>query len=195
MYSIASCFNHSCCPNAIVSFDGFEITVTATQKISKGEQVYISYGPISYRQRTAERQSFLYDHYQVHCKCSACVSPDDARVDISRAFLCRCGGPITYKTASPEVKAVTLSCIACGNTMSDDESYDTVKRSQQATMQFRTARELHDAGELTRAVETAMRALSQREALLYPLHRDLGVRLSTVIALISYGLFRMCMTS
>ena len=107
---------------------------------------------------------------------------DDSTVDISRAFLCRCGGPITPKPYSPEQNAIVLSCLACSKILSDEESFDIVKRSQQATMQLRKAREFQDAGDCTRAIEAAMSVLTLREALLYPLHRDLGVSLISIVS-------------
>ena len=46
IYLAAAMLNHSCTPNALVTFDGGKMRVVTTRAIEKGEPVTISYGPL-----------------------------------------------------------------------------------------------------------------------------------------------------
>lgn len=47
LYCAAAMFNHSCVPNALVKFNGKEMSVVATRHIEKGAPVTVSYGPLA----------------------------------------------------------------------------------------------------------------------------------------------------
>lgn len=76
LYILASAANHSCAPNAFVTFDSNnEITFRATKQIKANEVVTISYGPVvgvdgSVHQRREE----LLSSHSFHCQCTACVA-------------------------------------------------------------------------------------------------------------------------
>lgn len=63
LYCAAAMFNHSCVPNALVKFNGREMSVVATRHIEKGAPVTISYGPLASK-----------------------VKPRDACASLSRAY-------------------------------------------------------------------------------------------------------------
>ncbi|KAG5504406.1 hypothetical protein JKF63_04857 [Porcisia hertigi] len=75
LYSLLSCFNHSCVPNAVVSnVDGtHEIVLKATRPIRADEQVTITYIPLDPGTSTrAERQELL-NNYFFTCRCPQCT--------------------------------------------------------------------------------------------------------------------------
>lgn len=56
-------FNHSCAPNALVTFNGKELRVVATRPIKKGEPVTISYGPLASKVRPSDAFAALRHSY------------------------------------------------------------------------------------------------------------------------------------
>jgi SET domain/MYND finger len=73
VYAQASMFNHSCAPNAFVTFDGPQITVRCSETVLKGEEINISYGPVATRHSTIDRQKELTEKYRFQCNCRACL--------------------------------------------------------------------------------------------------------------------------
>ncbi|XP_076910110.1 histone-lysine N-methyltransferase ATXR2-like [Bidens hawaiensis] len=76
-FSLQSCMNHSCCPNAKAfkreeDRDG-QATIIATKPIKKGEEVTISY--IDEDLELEERRALLAD-YGFICKCPRCVDEE-----------------------------------------------------------------------------------------------------------------------
>jgi hypothetical protein len=94
LYLLASMFNHSCAPNAMVVFGGdgknssgsnrkvksnpdprlINVITTRTLKVDPDlpVQVDISYGPQGGRMDTKERKEILKQSYLFECNCSAC---------------------------------------------------------------------------------------------------------------------------
>ncbi|KAJ8679812.1 hypothetical protein QAD02_015599 [Eretmocerus hayati] len=69
----SSLFNHSCDQNVDRLFlKGPRIMFFANQPIKKGEQLFISYGPILTMDRLS-RQTMLKDHYSFTCECGPCT--------------------------------------------------------------------------------------------------------------------------
>lgn len=62
--------NHSCCPNAVVVFDGRSVALRALEQIKKGEQIFISY--ISTTDDRVTRQKDLKQRYFFDCQCERC---------------------------------------------------------------------------------------------------------------------------
>ncbi|KAF9139330.1 SET and MYND domain-containing protein 4 [Mortierella sp. GBA39] len=118
VYLLASMFNHSCAPNAMVVFgiqgktslrDGLEtiaggggkgvdprVLNVLTSKSLKAygsvpEQVEISYGPTGGRMSTDERKECLRQKYLFDCNCSAC-NDRYAETFRKRVFKCQKGG-------------------------------------------------------------------------------------------------------
>lgn len=81
VYRTACMANHSCEPNAFVSFsrEGGRALLVALRQISAGEQVTISYFPLAQRMPdTRARQECLQHKYSFTCQCSACTDGQDA---------------------------------------------------------------------------------------------------------------------
>ena len=78
IYLSASKVNHSCDPNAIVSFgDGAtnlcQLKIQCVKgPIEKGTEITISYGPLASVHSKEDRLKKLKEGYQFECKCSAC---------------------------------------------------------------------------------------------------------------------------
>ena len=73
LYRHASLLNHSCDPNAAVSFEGNRLTVRAVKRVSGGSELTLSYGPQKGETRTAERRKWLWERYAFLCNCTACT--------------------------------------------------------------------------------------------------------------------------
>lgn len=75
LYSLQSCANHSCVPNAEVAFEhgNNRLTLRAIRSIDKGDEIYISYicGNALNRSRHS-RQKFLTENYLFTCNCVKC---------------------------------------------------------------------------------------------------------------------------
>lgn len=71
IYPSAAMFNHSCNPNARVSFDSHGcVSVHATRDVKKGEEFTITY--VDTRLAGAERRQKLLKTYAFHCSCTRC---------------------------------------------------------------------------------------------------------------------------
>lgn len=75
LFLLLSRCNHSCNPNAVWSWDAVTLTLTLTalRRISPGEEVTISYIPLS-RDHTV-RQEALMDTFGFNCSCEECTLP------------------------------------------------------------------------------------------------------------------------
>lgn len=75
LYSMQSCCNHSCVPNAEVQFphNCHKLQVVALENIAPGEEICVSYldGCMLERSRHS-RQKHLRDNYLFNCMCSKC---------------------------------------------------------------------------------------------------------------------------
>lgn len=67
---LAATMNHSCDPNAVVSFDGPTLNVRSLKKISKDEEIIISYVDIT--DNPWQRQEELRERYFFTCDCAEC---------------------------------------------------------------------------------------------------------------------------
>ncbi|KAK3563264.1 hypothetical protein QTP86_019342 [Hemibagrus guttatus] len=74
--------NHSCNPNAIVTYNGTVAEVRAVQKISPGEEIFNSYIDLLYS--TEDRTERLQQSYFFTCDCTECTtkSKDKAKLEI-----------------------------------------------------------------------------------------------------------------
>ena len=67
---LAATMNHSCNPNAVVSFDGPTLNVRSLKKISNDEEILISYVDIT--DNPWQRQAVLRERYFFTCDCVEC---------------------------------------------------------------------------------------------------------------------------
>jgi hypothetical protein len=73
VYTVGSCFNHSCKPNLQIHYAGEDdemLCAVALRDIKKDEELYISY--IDESLNIAERQQQLFEHYLFTCTCEKC---------------------------------------------------------------------------------------------------------------------------
>eukprot|EP00906_Rhabdomonas_costata_P007866 RCo011242 len=66
----ATSLNHSCSPNAVVTFEGSLLSVRATESIGTGQEVCISYVDVA--KTTASRRAELHSRYHFLCECPLC---------------------------------------------------------------------------------------------------------------------------
>jgi len=75
LYWMHSAANHSCLPNAVVEFpfNNNQLVINATQDISPGEEILISYlDECQQNQSRHSRQKYLRDNYLFTCQCPKC---------------------------------------------------------------------------------------------------------------------------
>ncbi|XP_013385788.1 SET and MYND domain-containing protein 5-like, partial [Lingula anatina] len=80
LYTFQSACNHSCQPNAEVTFphNNFTLQMVAVQDIKAGEEICISYLDECDRERSRySRQKALRENYLFNCNCSLCQSQID----------------------------------------------------------------------------------------------------------------------
>ncbi|KAI1962977.1 hypothetical protein LOZ58_002601 [Ophidiomyces ophidiicola] len=110
--------NHSCSPNTSVDFDGSRVFARALRKISKGEQIYISY--IEATDPYAVRQHELSSRYFFKCKCSKCKKGDKGREDQFLRQLAQADSAI-IQDAQKQVTTL-LEAVKIGNSAEDSIS-------------------------------------------------------------------------
>ena len=72
LYNATSYFNHSCNPNAVLSFKGAEVSLRASRLIERGDEVTIAYTD-TYRPREM-RRAVLRATKGFVCRCARCAS-------------------------------------------------------------------------------------------------------------------------
>ncbi|CAD5113147.1 DgyrCDS2338 [Dimorphilus gyrociliatus] len=86
LYSLHSCCNHSCTPNAEVQFPygNHTLQLVATKDIESGEEIEISYlDDCQLRRSKATRQQILLENYMFLCQCNKCTTDQDDETDES----------------------------------------------------------------------------------------------------------------
>ncbi|XP_058836297.1 SET and MYND domain-containing protein DDB_G0273589-like [Topomyia yanbarensis] len=71
LQSLASVFNHSCDPNTVASYRSGQLKVIVLRPISKGEQIFISYGPLYDKHSDSERKQIMA-MFHFDCVCNIC---------------------------------------------------------------------------------------------------------------------------
>ncbi|KAG6418529.1 hypothetical protein SASPL_120733 [Salvia splendens] len=97
VYSGGSLFNHSCEPNIHAYFLSRTLFMRATENVTAGSEMELSYGPQVGQWDCGERRMFLKDRYSFICKCSGCT-----QVNLSDLFH---GG---YRCIKPNCDGVVL---------------------------------------------------------------------------------------
>ena len=73
IYATLSLINHSCTPNLTQLYYGRLMVVKAKRAIKQGEELTMSYGPISGQKPVSERRAHLKRCYNFECDCEACL--------------------------------------------------------------------------------------------------------------------------
>lgn len=71
-YPIASLFNHSCRPNAVVMFEGALASIHAIEDIPENTEIFISYVDAAHSRE--HRQKSLREKYYFTCQCERCTT-------------------------------------------------------------------------------------------------------------------------
>ena len=104
--------NHSCYSNTVCLFKGTTATVKATKYISKGSQLFNSYGYDFESVEINERKANLLDQYDFVCCCEACSS-DWKRNDNARVLKCHiCSSTLVVSSFTNLKCSVCLSVIS-----------------------------------------------------------------------------------
>ncbi|CAG5035443.1 unnamed protein product [Parnassius apollo] len=95
IYLASSIIDHSCSPNAVVTFDGKTINIRAVKDMPNLDwnQIRISY--IDLLKTPYERQTELLENYYFLCECDRCI--DETQLKILHAAKCpntKCDNPI-----------------------------------------------------------------------------------------------------
>lgn len=79
LYALLASFNHSCEPNSAVSSveETHEIVLKTTRAVRAGEEITITYIPVTASTTLAERQQLLKNYFFT-CRCPRCVSETKA---------------------------------------------------------------------------------------------------------------------
>lgn len=154
IFPTASLLNHSCDPNTIVSYEGRLVTIRATKKICKGEQILHCYGPHVKHMPTAERQAALQNQYFFDCDCTACVRDSLTSNPFPDMFQClQCSELL--KAVGKDTGFCTQCKVSCDMTTSFQEwkeallLYDSGTQSmennhhEEALKSFRKALKIH----------------------------------------------------
>ncbi|CCG83295.1 SET domain and MYND-type zinc finger protein 6 [Taphrina deformans PYCC 5710] len=111
---VIALLNHSCRPNAYVTFRGPVTLIRAHRQIEPDETITISY--ISVRQRRPKRLEELQNRYFFECHCARCdeypVLKDNFDIDVECYFCCK--APIGTTDSKD------LQCIRCKKPLSMD---------------------------------------------------------------------------
>ncbi|KAL3834718.1 hypothetical protein ACJIZ3_009454 [Penstemon smallii] len=102
VYSRGSLFNHSCQPNVHAYFVSRTLFIQATEYITAGSQLELSYGPQVGQWDCRERREILEDRYSFICQCRCC-----AQLNLSDLVI------NAYRCTAPNCFGVVLdSCVA-----------------------------------------------------------------------------------
>lgn len=164
LYCTASMVNHSCAPNAHVSFaQGGALVLRASRDLGPArEQLLIAYGPQQGQQPCTRRRKMLRASHGFQCACEACVSPDAARRDVELCGLrCladeSCDGA-THMPAEAHDDFVA-PCTRCGVAAPMGVVRAAVSRAHAARAALEGARERRDVSSL-RSVLAELRAVA-----------------------------------
>ncbi|KAK6342863.1 hypothetical protein TWF718_008244 [Orbilia javanica] len=114
-------FNHSCDPNAVMMFDGRQLSIRSLKEIPKDTEITISY--IENLAARKERKEELKSRYFFECSCSLCSSEAEPLESLKCP---KCNGAIA---------ANTTTCSSCTEAISDDELSAAVALAASVTAQ------------------------------------------------------------
>lgn len=95
LYLGISIVDHSCTPNAVVTFDGTRLFVRTLVDIPEPvnwDQVFISY--IDLMNETSSRRQMLKENYYFLCICDKCVCNEEEERDMRRCVCPKCSSGI-----------------------------------------------------------------------------------------------------
>ncbi|KAK7907818.1 hypothetical protein WMY93_016430 [Mugilogobius chulae] len=81
VYPDVALVNHSCLPNAIITFKGTSAEIRAIKDMKPGDEVFISYIDLMYP--TDDRNNRLRESYYFTCECQECQSRSQDKVKLN----------------------------------------------------------------------------------------------------------------
>ncbi|KAH6571216.1 hypothetical protein BASA62_003987 [Batrachochytrium salamandrivorans] len=152
LYDRLSSTNHSCLPNACITFGlGGVARLSAMEKISPGEQITISY--IDIFKRLKERQTQLKKQYYFDCLCRLCASGVNPTEDVYNTLVCPksnetgCTGRWSFDSADSP-------CNVCGK-LDQTARAQITERVRQAEANANTAKKLQYSDPLAAYVDAS----------------------------------------
>lgn len=111
IYLGVSITDHSCTPNAVVTFDGTTLNMRSIEPMKRIDftKIYISY--LDLMDTVEQRQKALQDTYFFQCKCTRCLdSKEDAEMNAAACPNANCSEPLDLRPASTPL----AKCTCCG---------------------------------------------------------------------------------
>jgi hypothetical protein len=109
--------NHSCDPNAVITFSGPTLSLRALRPLKEGEEITLTY--IDSTQPTPLRQSALRERWFFTCSCALCSAAPNIPQDSLLCPSCRhltppplcsaCGGKVPYRPDTEDLGALYRS--------------------------------------------------------------------------------------
>lgn len=130
-FASAAKFNHSCCPNAFADCSRHDCVVRALRDIDEGEEVCISYVPVSDTQ--AKRQDILGTG-GFTCICKRCEVEKSSTVNELASVPCQCG-KFVFSTA--EATRMFQNCEECYSSFDCSESQHNLSKVSEANQNVR----------------------------------------------------------
>lgn len=130
IYLSASLLNHSCNPNCLVFFSKNTIIIRSSRSIKVGEELCISYGPLSPRHLLGDRHMALLKRWHFKCSCKECNSGNPYRQDLSARLYhgwkcpeCKGGSTLPFSESSFD-PAMCTECYGGGELTAECEIED-----------------------------------------------------------------------
>uniref|UniRef100_A0A6T1NQ31 SET domain-containing protein n=1 Tax=Alexandrium monilatum TaxID=311494 RepID=A0A6T1NQ31_9DINO len=128
-FGSAAKFNHSCCPNAFADSSRNDCVVRALRDIDEGEEVCISYVPIS--ESRARRQDILGTG-GFACMCKRCEAEKDS--DAMVVVPCQCG---KFNFSLEKATRMFQNCEECYASFDREESTHNLSKVSEANKNVR----------------------------------------------------------
>jgi len=169
---LAATMNHSCNPNAVVSFDGPTLIVRSLKKISEDEEVLISYVDITdnpWRRREELRERYFFTCGCVECSAgtvlqSTAVPPDDEQF---RDIESQAKALLETAKASPDSKA-SLTALEHGMKLMREVKVCPVFRQPYASLRQQLAVNLIAAQRWASAFAELLKIYFEIDPVLFP---------------------------
>ncbi|XP_077996435.1 protein-lysine N-methyltransferase SMYD4-like [Glandiceps talaboti] len=173
VYPTASLMNHSCDPNVIASYRGNQLTIRATRKINKGQEILHCYGPHVKHMSKDERQRSLREQYFFDCHCTACEIDSELGNHYGNkrdAFMCnKCGSAVV-----PDRSAETHGHCVNPNCKRQKNLVQAYKLADQSRKLFLQAVELLELDQVQDSLAILHECYEVQQTILYRHHQQLA---------------------
>ncbi|GLV36666.1 SET and MYND domain containing class 4 member 1 [Carabus blaptoides fortunei] len=163
MYPSVSMMNHSCNTNIANYFCDDVIVVKANRNISKGEEIFNSYGLDCRRTSTQERQNTLKKQHYFICQCGPCTYP--TKPEIYKGFLCQ-----KCKGCSLTIAEEKYKCLSCQHEFAAGNHFTYLVKGEKYYEKFENTGNIEY---LKRCIELREKVLHKYNYALYTVYLDL----------------------